>query len=102
MYTIESVKKAIGDTSKMNADQVKEAIMLKGKVPFSQVAKVYKALGYVTVRTSYVNAFYDLLRDKPMSDAQFETWVGKQSKNGRKHKSHFDAIRLLANDIHAG
>lgn len=49
---------------------------------------------------SVANAFYTELKEGVMDDIEFDTWLGAQSNNVQKHKSHYNAIRALANHIH--
>ena len=100
-YTIEGVKKAIGNVDGKSADEIKLLIIQKGKVPFSKVAAVYKELGFMTARKSYASEFYDLLRAGKMTDIAFKSWISAGSKNVKAHEKHYDGIRILANDIHA-
>ena len=100
-FNIETIKKAIGSIEGKNPNEIKGLLVTKGKVPFNQVPKVYKALGLTATRESYVADFYALLENGVMDDKAFATWIGAQSDNGQKHKGHFDKIRLMANAIWA-
>ena len=97
---IEVITKAIGNVEGKSADEIKELLVTKGKVPFSKVAAIYKELGFTRTRSGYAADFYDLLRAKPMTDAVFESWVAAGSDNVKRSKAHYDQIRILANDIH--
>lgn len=97
---IENVRKAIGNVEGKKPDEIKTLLVTKGKVPFSKVGKVYKDLGFAAAKTGYAAEFYDLLRSKPMSDKEFDAWINAGSENVKRHKSHYNEIRLLANDIH--
>jgi len=44
--------------------------------------------------------FYARLKDDTMGTELFEEWIADQSPNAQKHKKHYDAIRMMANDIH--
>ncbi len=48
----------------------------------------------------FAAGFYDDLRSGEMDDETFDALIAEGSNNVQKHKKHFDAIRLLANDIH--
>ena len=52
--------------------------------------------------TGFAARFYLSLGTEPMSDEAFEAFLDGESKNVVAHKSHYDAIRALANTIWAG
>ncbi len=63
-------------------------------------------------RATIASEFYALLESGPMSDDSFNAWIAKTSEATRKEgsegptnteraKSHYNAIRVLANAIHA-
>lgn len=54
-----------------------------------------------SVSTGFAADFYALLKDAPLSDADFDALIAAGSNNVQKHKSHYNAIRELANSIHA-
>ena len=53
-----------------------------------------------TARAGITAGFYALLVEGPMDDAAFQEWLKTGSDNTRRHESHFNAIRELANRIH--
>lgn len=54
-----------------------------------------------TSRTGITAGFYEKLVAGPMSDESFQEWLKTEgTENTRRHESHFNAIRELANKIH--
>lgn len=54
-----------------------------------------------TARAGITSGFYDLLAAGPMDAEAFQEWLKTGTDNTRRHESHFNAIRELANRIHA-
>jgi hypothetical protein len=52
-------------------------------------------------KKGYAADFFNMLIEKPMSDIEFVEWLSEQSENARKHKSHYDNVRMAANAIHS-
>ena len=54
-----------------------------------------------TARAGITAGFYAKLVEGPMDDATFQEWLKSEgTDNTRRHESHFNAIRELANKIH--
>lgn len=89
-------------TKQYNIDGLKKAEalthLIRGGLDFAEAEKYWKEHGS-KIQTSVASVFYDMLRDGPMDDETFEEWIAGGSDNVKKHKSHYNQIRLMANDV---
>ena len=62
--------------------------------------KAYREENGTAGSTGVAAEFYAELREGVMDDSEFTAWIEAQSNNVQKHKSHYNQIRQLANDVH--
>jgi hypothetical protein len=69
------------------------------------LAKAYLDMLFVKAekaqRSGHFASFLDLLRNGPMSDAQWEAWLKGTTENNRNHSSQFKAIKDTVNAVWA-
>lgn len=71
---------------------------IEGKDATAEIAKA--GVGG-SVSTGFAADFYAELREDTMTVERFEAIIAEGSKNVQNHKSHYNAIRELANSIWA-
>lgn len=47
----------------------------------------------------FANRFYDKLREGELNETDFVAFLKDESDNVRNHKSHYNSIRVLSNDV---
>lgn len=73
--------------------------LIQGGMDYPSAEKYWKENGS-KASTGFAADFYAALKDGPMDDATFDATISAGSANVQKHKSHYNAIRLLTNSIH--
>ena len=92
---------AIAESGK-NVKAIRGFLMFEHGIDGKEATKLIAQAGIGgSVSTGFAANFYDQLREAPMSDADFDALIATGSNNVQKHKSHYNAIRELANAIHA-
>ena len=93
--------KAVAESGK-NIKAIRGFLMFEHGIEGKEATKLIEQAGISgSVSTGFAANFYDQLRKAPMSDADFDALIAGGSNNVQKHKSHYNAIRELANAIHA-
>lgn len=88
----------------MTKDQFITNAIVEGKAATLKDAmklwKAYREENGISRADSIAARFYAELKEGIMDDESFEEWISEQSDNAQKHKSHYNGIRKLANEIH--
>ena len=92
---------AIAESGK-NIKAIRGFLMFEYGIEGKDATKLIEQAGISgSVSTGFAANFYDQLRASPMSEADFDALIASGSNNVQKHKSHYNAMRELANAIHA-
>ena len=78
-----------------------EALVFLGSKGFSATEAQEFYTENKPMRVGFTAIFYSELEKGPMDDEAFEAILKTGSDNTRRHRSHFDGVRRLANAIHA-
>jgi hypothetical protein len=49
--------------------------------------------------TGFAGKFYAALKDGEMTEADFDAFLADESKNVKNHRSHYNSIRELVNEV---
>ena len=82
-------------------DFITNAIVSGEATDLKQAEQLWKAYRAENgTGTGVAAEFYARLKNDTMGTELFEEWIADQSPNAQKHWKHYDAIRMMANDIH--
>jgi len=97
---VDHIQKLAADGN--NVKRIRGWLMFEHGIEGKDATKYIEKAGISgSVSSGFAAGFYAELTEKPMSDKRFEEIITGGSSNVQKHKSHYNAIREMANAIHA-
>ena len=96
---------AKGIKDETNLDDIKVGLFNEFNLSLGQVnklvSKYMKDNNLTTRRVGFTSMYYDWLKEGVKTEAEATAFINEHgSANTIRHASHFQAIRVLANDIH--
>ena len=81
-----------------NKAKVKGFLLFEG-LSEAEANKALKQLGLIRAMGEFRDELYDRLAKSNLGEAEFKAMIAKATDNAKKHESHYDGIRKLANAI---
>lgn len=92
---------ALSEMPEITAKKARAFLMFEYDIEGKEATELLKEAGIGGGRSGGVaKDFYELLKEGVLEKDDFEEWLSQGSDNVKKHKAHYNSIRLLTNSIH--